>query len=416
MNGLALKWHLSVTTLEFESTVRPISLRPLLLLLAFPALPLPGQQAAPSPVCVVFTVKDLSAGTETRDYEQTITQAVSAAFGAGDFQVLPESTGRDAASARSLDPGRPISGSDAVEIGRSVGAALAVTGVYSVQNDEVYYSVQCWDVATGKLAAGIQATTPFNLAFFTGLNLALTSDLLPRLHPEAPKAGGIVFTSSDEGMEVSLSGDQDIGRITNGRVTLPEDAAAPGTKVVLHKSKPGYHASEQTVTLTTAKEIPLKPLAPEHHLALELNSTLGQLLGLGAAVRSYRDPDWWFVDFGSYLWVQPPANFAARVVLHTDFFAGTGTYLILPPDAPVRVGLSTGAGFIASFLSTPGFPAYVDVYLDVLNWWVEASFFGATFYVRQEYKYSLGMGNNLLGQGWMVGQFPPTTAGVLFRW
>jgi hypothetical protein len=396
--------------------VKRISRLPFLLLLAIPALPLLGQQAAPPPVCVVFTVKDLSTGSDTLDYEQTITQAVSAAFGAGDFQVLPEAAGRDAASARSVDPGRPISGADAVDVGRSVGAALAVTGVYSVQNDEVYYSIQCWDVASGKLAAAIQATTPFNLAFFSGLNLALTSDLLPRLHPAAPKAGGVVFTSSDEGMDVALSGDQDVGRITSGRVTLSTDSIIPGTKVVLRKTKPGYHPSEQTVTLTTAKEIPLRPLARVHHHALELNSTLGQLLGLGTAMRVYVDPDWFFINFGGYLWLQPPAAFAARAVLHSDFFVGAGGYLFLPPDAPVRFGLSTGSGFILSSLTTPGFPTYMDLYLDVLNWWVEAGLFGATFYLRQEYKYALGMGTNLLGQGWMVGQFPPTTLGVLFRW
>jgi hypothetical protein len=405
-----------MTTLGIESNVRRISLIPFLLLLAFPALPLLGQQAAPPPICVVFTVNDLSAGSDTKDYEQTITQAVSAAFRAGDFQVLPDSAGRDAASARSIDPGRPISGADAVDVGRGLGAALAVTGVYSVQNDEVYYSIQCWDVATSKLAAGIQATTPFNLAFFSGLNLALTTDLIPRLHPEAPREAGVVFTSSDEGMEVTLSGDQDIGRITNGRVTLPKDSAAPGTKAVLRKTRPGYHASEQTVTLTTAKEIPLKPLAPEHHFALELNSTLGQLLGLGAAVRSYRNPDWFFIDFGGYLWLQPAANFAPRVLLHSDFFAGAGSYLFLPPDAPVRFGLSTGAGFIMSFPSQAGLPTYVDVYLDVVNWWLEAGFPGTTFFIRQEFKYAVGIGSNLLGQGWMVSQFPPTTVGVLFRW
>ena len=333
-------------------------------------MPLLGQQAPPPPICVVFTVKDLSAGSDTRDYEQTITQAVSAAFGAADFQVLPESAWRDAASTRSLDLARPLSEADAIDVGRSLGAALAVTGIYSVLNDEVYYSIQCWDVVSGTLAAAIQASTPFNLAFFSGLNLALTADLIPRLHPASPKAAGVVFTSSDEGMEVALSGDQGIGRISNGRVTLPADSVTEGARVVLRKTRTGYHPSEQTVILATGKEIPLKPLVQEHRKALELDSTLGQLLGLGAALRDYRNPDWLFITVGGYLWVQPPATLALRALMHADFFVGFGGYLFLPPDSPVRVGLSTGTGLIMSFFSTPGISPATDLYINVLDVWI----------------------------------------------
>jgi hypothetical protein len=381
------------------------------------ALPLLGQQEASGPVVAVLTIKDLSPGTDTRDYEQTITQAVGAAFGGGSFQIVPESIWRDAASSRSIDLDQPLSEAHALEVAHGVGASLVVTGVYSVQNEEVYYSIQCWDVASEKLAAGIQASTPFNLAFFSALNLSLSRDLLPKLSAKAgPTPPSVVFTSRDEGMEVRLSGDRDIGRVTNGRISLPADGITAGTKVLLQKTRPGYHPAEQSVTLSTTKEVALKPLVPEHRGALELDSTVGQLLGLGAALRSYRNPDWFFITVGGYLWVQPPANIALRAVVHADLCGGVGGYVFLPPDAPVRLGVSTGAGFIVSAFSTPGFPGYIDYYLDVLNWWLEAGFPGTTFFVRQEFKYALGMGNNLLGQGWMISRFPPTTLGVLFRW
>lgn len=380
------------------------------------ALPLAGQAAAGGQVSAVFPVKDLSAAADTRDYEQTITEAVGAAFVAAGYSVLPSSSLQDAAASRSVDLTRPIAEADALGIARSVGADLAVTGLYSVQDDEVYYSIQCWNVTEGRLMAGIQASTPFNLAFFSGLNLALASDLIPRLASTGPRVPRVVFTSPDEGMSVRLSGDQELGRITGGRLTTPASAIEPGTRVLVQKSKPGFHPGEQTVTLTTSKEIPLKPLVREYRYGMEVNSTVGQLLGLGAALRDYRVPDWFFITVGGYLWVQPPLDFAPRAVLHTDLFAGTGGYLFLGPDAPVRLGVSTGGGLILSFLSTPGLPAYTDFYLDVLNWWVEATLFGTTLYVRQEYKYALGIGTNLLGRGMMIADFPPTTLGVLFRW
>jgi hypothetical protein len=365
---------------------------------------------------VVFPLKDLSSGTEAGDYEQTITEAVGAAFEAASFKVLPSPSWQDAADSRAVDLGQPLSEPDALAIARSVGADLAVTGVYSIQNDEIYYSIQCWDVTREKLAAGLQARTPFNLAFFSGLNIALTSDLLPRLASQGPQVPRVVFTSPDEGMSVRLSDDQDLGRIDDGRLTMPASSIKPGTRVRLEKRKPGFHPGEQTVTLTAAKEIPLTPLLREHRSGLELDSTVGQLLGLGVAVRDYRVPDWFFVTVGGYLWAQPPLNFAPRVVLHMDMYGGIGGYLFLKPDAPVRLGIATGAGVILSFLSTPDMPAYTDFYLDVINWWVETTLFGTTLFVRQEFKYALGIGTPLLGPGVMARDFPPTTLGVLFRW
>jgi hypothetical protein len=378
-------------------------------------MPLPAQGAAAAAVCVVFPVKDLSPGTDARDYEQTITEAVTAAFQAGSFQVLPSASWQAAAAGRSIDLQKPISEPDAVGIARGLGASLAVTGIYIVQGDEIYYSIQGWNVETGKLAAAVQSATPFNLAFFSELDISLSTELIPRLSSGGPQKPRVTFVSRDEGMRVRLSEDQDIGTITEGKLSLPADTITPGTKVLLAMSKPGFHPADQAVTLTPGKDIPLKPLVREHRYGMELNSTLGQLLGLGAALRYYTVPDWTFFWFGSYLWVQPPLNLALRAVIHTDMFAGVGTYVFLNPDAPVRLGVSTGAGLILS-VPTESLGASADFYLDVANWWLEAGLPGTTFYLRQEYKYALGIGTNLLGQGWMIKDFPPTTVGVLFRW
>jgi hypothetical protein len=153
----------------------------------------------------------------------------------------------------------------------------------------------------------------------------------------------------------------------------------------------------------------------EHRNAVELSSTLGQLLGIGAAARAYTVPDWFFITVGSYLWAQPPVVLAPRAVLHVDASIGVGGYIFFSPDAPLRVGMSAGTGGILSFLSTPGMPAYTDLYVDVISWWVEAHLFGATLFVRQDFKYALGAGTNLLGAGWMTKPFPPTTLGIVFQ-
>jgi hypothetical protein len=386
-------------------------------LLAIAVFPCAGQGAAPGGLrCVVFTVQDVSTAGNARDYEQTITASVRAAFGSRGYTVIPESAWREAAAAQSLDEQALRQSSAAIRLARALGADLAVTGFYSVQQEEITYSMQCWEVATGRLASNAEQTTPFNLAFFSALSLKLIDDLLPGLRPVSgePRVR-VVFTSPDEGMEVVLSGDLSIGRITDGRAAWGIDGSSAGQKVLVQKRKKGYHDSLQTVTLTPGKEIALTPLVLVHTAGGELDWTVGALLGAGAAVREYIISDWLYAFQGDYLYLQPPATFAPRAVIHDDISIGIGGYLFFRPDSPVRMGISTGAGLIASFMTTPGFPSYVDFYLNVASIWVEFRLGGMVFFVRQDYKYSLGYGTDILGQGWLVNRFPPITLGVLFQ-
>ena len=387
-------------------------------LLASVVFPSWGQETAPAGLrCVVFTVRDISSAGGARDYEQAITESIREAFSSRGYSVVPESAWKEAAAARGLDEDALVQSPEALSLAQSLGADLAVTGVFSVQQDEITYSLQCWQVATGRLASSAEQTTPFNLAFFSALSLELIDDLLPGLRPVSARPGErVVFTSPDEGMEVVLSGDLSIGRITNGRVSWPVDASSTGSRVRVEKRKNGFHRSFQVVTLTPGTEIRLTPLAPEHLNAVEVDWTVGQLLGAGVTARRYLVPDWFYISMGNYFFVQPPVTPAPRAVIHDDFSVGIGGYVMTPPEWPVRVGLSTGVGTIITDFTVPGFPAYYDIYLDVVNVWLEVRIAGVALFLRQEYRYSLGISDNLLGKGWLLNGFPPTTVGVLFPW
>jgi hypothetical protein len=371
---------------------------------------------------VVYTIQDLSPSSDTKDYEQTITQAVSAAFSAQGYALVPEDTWRKNMPSGALASNAMLRETEALAVAQTLSAALAVTGCYSVRNDEIFYSIQCWDVAGRKLLSGVEQTTPFNLAFFSALSEKLSADLLPKRGAVAAQesAPSVVFTSSMDGMEVLLSQQMYVGRITQGRVTWPVaepiTAGAPPVKVVVEKRKAGYHAAQETVRLYTDKDVKLAPLAKEHAAEIELDWTVGQLLGLGATIRGFGVPDWDFGYVSSYLWAQPPAVLAPRAVIHADLSMGFGSYFLLPPGAPVRLGLSSGIGFTASALTTPGFPYYADFYLNVISWWIETGFEKTNFFLKQDYRYDLGNGANLLGRGWILGNFPPTTIGVMVRW
>jgi hypothetical protein len=94
-------------------------------------------------------------------------------------------------------------------------------------------------------------------------------------------------------------------------------------------------------TVRTAKEIRLAQLESEQPKALEVDWTLGQLLGLGAALREYTRPESAFFFFGNSFFAQPPLTAAGNLVFHCDMSLGVGAYMFFPPDSPVRSGVST---------------------------------------------------------------------------
>jgi hypothetical protein len=401
----------------------------ILVLIAFSAH---GQQqeASPKTLCAVFTIQDFSAGTSNRDYEQPITVSVSAAFEVGGYALIPPEKWSGEAQKRGFDGRALLSETAALSVAQAVGAAVAVTGFFIIDNDNVYISLQCWDVAAGVIAAGLQQTARFNIAFYSALHDRVTQ-MLPQIHLAAqPPVGNgpaavsvkrvltlteLTFVSADEGMEVFLVDGTKVGQISDGKLVWKTNGLVLGSAFSVEKRKAGFDPSQQTVRV--ARVVRLTRLVVEQKRAIEVDWTLGQLLGLGAALRLYDRPDWTFFFMGNYLFAQPPLNSAGNVVLHYDLNMGVGTYLFSPPDAMVRFGISTGVGAISTYLTGPAATGYGDFYLDVLNWWVETRALGPVIFLRQEWKFATGLGANQLGTGWiMVGNFPPMTLGVLFRW
>ena len=149
----------------------------------------------------------------------------------------------------------------------------------------------------------------------------------------------------------------------------------------------------------------------------EVDWTWGQLAGLGTTYREYMMPDAFFIFVGTYLFVQPPLTSAGAPIYHADLSLGVGDYLFFPPDFPVRLGISAGAGMVTTISGGGVLPPGADLYLNVINWWVETKILGPVIFLRQEWKFTVGLGRNYLGTQWMtVTNIPPMTLGVMFRW
>src|SRR5271157_396695 len=170
-----LKRDTAMTTLvERVTPVHPSRTRTVVFaaILVLFALPAGGQQqeAGAKAQCAVFTIQDFSSGIENRDYEQPITASVSAAFEVGGYSVIPPEKWSIEAKKRTLNDRALLAESAAVSVAQAVGAVLAVTGYFTVVDDQIYISLQCWDVSAGALAAGLQQTARFNIAFYSALH------------------------------------------------------------------------------------------------------------------------------------------------------------------------------------------------------------------------------------------------------
>jgi hypothetical protein len=154
-------------------------------------------------------------------------------------------------------------------------------------------------------------------------------------------------------------------------------------------------------------------------IALETNWTYTQLLGAGTGFRFYPIPDWMFVSFDSYFYLQRDFTTpSGNDILHSDMRLLAGVYLGFGPEKLFRINVSIGAGMILSMPVNQS-ENYTDFYLNPINIAFELNFDDWSFYIRPELRISMGIGEkNLLNGGIIHSDYyvPPITLGVLRKW
>lgn len=400
-----------------------------------PAL-LPAQQSlsAPAPAtAVIYTVQDLSGPATTHDYEQTITDVIAAAFTAsGSFSLVSQADWQAGARSRSLSDRALLGGAAASELARGLKADVAVSSSYTVVDDSgterILVTVQCWDAAGARLAAGFIKASRFDLGFYLSLRdwvAGLIASIGNTPHPQSaakpvartlspPLLPRITFQSVDDGMEVLIAGDVSAGTVSGGKLEFAAGGIPQGTVLQITKRKAGYHDSIQKVK--AARVITLSPLVKKSSFAAQVDWTIGEILGAGGALRWYPVPDTLFASAGTYLFAQPSITSAPRAVLHGDASLSFGGYLLFPPDSPVRLSVQTGGGVVLSVFTQPGFPVYADYYLNVIGLGVETQVLGFPLFLRVDSRYALGLPGGLVPRGIVRSGLPLVTLGALFRW
>lgn len=306
----------------------------------------------------------------------------------------------------------------AVGRGRDAEATIIVGSTALVERRELVMTFRAIDVASERLIEAAFSPTLVGVTVHNRIDEAV-AELAESLeeflaNPEeraaiAPFALSITLFGAPEGMAVAYPGGETLGRIESGELTLPFEPYPVGSRLLLEKTRPGYHSDEETVELTSPRNtFDLDPLWKETTWAGDLFWTTGQLAGLGVGGRYYLQPDYWFLAGENYFYMQPSPYENANPTAHNDIQIWTGRYLLFDYDSPFRFGIGAGLGVILTRVGGAENFLYTDFYMNLANIWIEYNTRSWSYFFRIGSKITLGIGNHLLGAGYMS-VYDPTT-------
>jgi hypothetical protein len=401
---------------------------PIILMLLAAAVQAQAPETTRLAACL-FPATDLTATEQSAPFGPIIEAALRTNLQNLGLEILAPESWRKILE-RDGHPDRALSqGPVAAAVAREAGARMAVSGLYLLQEEQLVMDIKIYDSETGRIVAGTFSASRVGVTLNNRINEAidqLTPQLEEFLEPAqdrpaeiSPFVLEVKLLSHDEGMEVSIAGVEAGGTIQEGQLTLPFIPYPVGTKLLIRKSKKGYHPAEETVTLNQARtEVALRPLLPLTRYTLNVTWTTGQLLGLGLGMRYYLRPNYLFLGAEDYFYLQRNPNPGSVSVPHNDLGILIGQYLFFSHNSPIRFGLAAGLGLIVTVLSSPDPVWYTDFYLNLISPWVEWNLKRWLVYLRVDGRFVLDVGKNLIGGDWLeiprLG--PPITLGVARKW
>ena len=379
--------------------------------------------------------------TRKRDiFRDVVTDALIAELKQVNFTLVPEEEWQEARRQEGIQDDDLVRGPVVLRLAKKLGADVAITGFVRIEDNEILFGIKCYDVAGEKLSLSILKEGPAGLQVYGLINDA-AAELVPHIRellrpPSVAEAAPeekiikeivyrhetvemgqkiqVTFLSENEGAEVYLAGQKYIGEIREGKLAF---TAKANTRLILEVRKPGFHDSHHELSLKEEdEELKLPSLMPLARSGLELEYTSFQFLGAGAAYRRYLIPDKLYLRVEDYLYLSYPfINPGAKPVFHNDLEFQIGTYIFTPPASLFRFGLTTGVGLILTKMVVPT-PLFMDLYWNILDFSLELNFKKLVFYLKTEVKYTIGIGNNLLGVGMIEGFGPLYSLGAIWKW
>ena len=371
----------------------------------------------------VFAVVDLSDSGDNAQFQQIIREQLELELSGAGFATVPAARWQAARDQLGYSDVELTEGTKAIAVGEALDVQVVVTGFYRIEGGRIVLELKAYDVLQRAFITGVLRTGTVDLSMYTLIDTAVAR-MLPEIRLFSVDPGSIdvqqvkeiTLFSQDEDAEVYLAGEQFVGRVRQGALTLPYFPLAVGSTIRVVTRKEGYYPHEQEIAIREPRvEETLKRLTRRTRWATELTWTTNQLLGFGLAQRWYPLPDILFLALEHDFYLQHGLTAADRAVIHNDLTLLVGGYPFSPVDAAFRLGLSTGLGMIVTYFTLPDQPVFTDFYWSVINTFVEWNFPRLTLFLGSEMKYAFGAGTNLLSQG-IVGEGGFVSLGAMWKW
>ena len=314
-----------------------------------------------------------------------------------------------------------------LQLGRS--ASVPVVLVVSVQerNSLMEVHITAWDINGEKEITSERNVSKSEVTQYIMINSSiskvvrkLTDEYGVDIVQKEPKVRKITFLSNQDGMKVYMANGDFLGEIDNSVLTITGVEYDIGTKLLIIKELDGYRPGEQYIFLDKEKSaVPLSDLVKAQNMALEFNWTYTQLMGVGTGFRFYPIPDWLYISFDSYFYLQEDFSTPSGLEMtHSDMRLLAGLYLGFGPENLFRISASLGLGFILSYpLNSDNL--YFDTYINALNLALELNFDKWSLYLRPELRIALNIGNSSIYKGGIIlneWSIPHITLGVIRKW
>ena len=328
---------------------------------------------------------------------------------------------------KNLDRRQLIEEDTALELGSAAGVPVVITVEAIDKTTFLEFVITAWDIGTQKVIVSDRKVSRSSVTGYIMINSSiaqvvkkLTGEYGIDSIPQELKVRKITFISNQEGMEIYMPDGEFLGEITFSILNVTDREFEIGTKLLITKKLKGYREADQYIYLGREKSaVPLSDLKEVKSLALEFNYTFPQLMGAGSGIRFYPVPDWMFLSFDSYFYLQKDFSSPyGNEMTHSDFRFLAGIYIGFGPESLFRVNVSTGLGIILSYPLDRG-GVYTDFYINALNITLELNFDDWSYYLRPELRIGIGLGdNNLFDGGLFLSEInvPVITLGVLRKW
>lgn len=331
-----------------------------------------------------------------------------------------------------------LSSDQTIANARELGADVAVTGIITVDDNVVQFSVKAFHIDTYRLLFSRMYVREKGFSFFSAINditieirelLEQDITLFPwdsqrdtqgvvQLKPTIVHLGEpeiVRFYSKNEGMLLKSIDGYNLGSIENGFIDLP---FIPESSVIIVKEYNGFTDQEHFYISKETHEIHLRPVQfrPDVYFSFQYN--IARLQGAGGSINIdlAENPEkrgwhvWGVSDFiytyQSYQWIEDPAtgyaDFTSYLINDIQLFLGA--YTLGLPSSPVRHYIGCGLGYIMGFNMDTG--GYKDtLYLTLLENRLEFNLWEQNLYIEYEANVKTGAGFN---------PFPPIGDG--FHW